>query len=73
MGAWLVDAGSAGLPSLIAHHFRSWDRRLRAAESLIWGARGLAAGLFVAGLIAVAARLWPPGWWRWRVCGRWWD
>ncbi len=59
IGAWLVDAGSAGLPSSIAHHFRSWDRRLRAAESLIWGARGLAAGLFVAGLIAVAARLWP--------------
>lgn len=57
--ARLVDAGSEGLPSSIAHHFRWWDRRLRAAESLTWGARGLAAGLFVAGLIAVAARLWP--------------
>jgi hypothetical protein len=40
-------------------HLARWDRRRRLAASLVWAPRGLAAGLGVATLIAVAARLWP--------------
>jgi hypothetical protein len=36
-----------------------WDRRLRTAQSLTWGARGLAGGLLVAILVAIASRFWP--------------
>jgi hypothetical protein len=36
-----------------------WDRRRRLAESLVWAPRGLASGLLIGALIAVAARLWP--------------
>jgi len=46
-------------PLPIPHYLNQWDRRLRAAQSLTWGARGLAAGLLAAVLIAAAARLWP--------------
>lgn len=36
-----------------------WDTRLRMQQSLIWLPRGMAGGLVVALLIAIAARLWP--------------
>ncbi len=38
---------------------RAWDTRLRLRHSLEWLPRGLAGGLLAAGLLAVAARLWP--------------
>ncbi len=38
---------------------RAWDRRLRFQHSVIWLPRGLAGGLLLAILLAVAARLWP--------------
>lgn len=38
---------------------RQWDRRLRTVQSATWGMRGLAAGLFVAVLVAAASRIWP--------------
>jgi hypothetical protein len=40
-------------------HLAQWDRRRRLAGTLAWAPRGLAAGLAVATVIAVAARLWP--------------
>jgi hypothetical protein len=43
----------------LAAHLTRWDRRRRLAASFVWAPRGLAAGLAVAVLIALAARLWP--------------
>lgn len=43
----------------LVHYLHGWERRRRLAGSLAWGARGLAGGLFVALLVATAARIWP--------------
>jgi len=43
----------------IDHYLHLWDRRYRLTQSLIWGPRGLAAGLLVAVSLAIAARIWP--------------
>ncbi len=43
----------------IAAALRAWDARTRLGESVRWLPRGLAAGLALAALLALAARLWP--------------
>lgn len=53
----MVANGSA--PLALAAHLARWNRRWRAAQGLRWGPRGLAAGLMVVLVLAVAARIWP--------------
>jgi hypothetical protein len=48
-----------GAVGTLVGHLHRWERRRRAAVSLRWGAWGLAAGLLIALLIAIAARIWP--------------
>jgi hypothetical protein len=48
-----------GAADRFVHHLARWERRRRAAVSLRWGAWGLAAGLLVGLVIAIAARIWP--------------
>ncbi len=48
-----------GAVDTLVGHLHRWERRRRTAASLRWGARGLAAGLLVALLIAITARIWP--------------
>lgn len=38
---------------------RNWDARLRLTQTLVWLPRGMAAGLLIAVIVAVAARFWP--------------
>ena len=48
-----------GSTSTLSATLGRWDRRRRAAQSMAWGARGLAGGLLVALLVAIASRFWP--------------
>ena len=43
----------------LTQRLRTWDRRRRGRDSLIWGPRGLLIGLLAAVLLAAAARLRP--------------
>jgi hypothetical protein len=51
-----VDVGS--FATLMAH-LRRWERRRRWRDTLLWAPRGLLAGLLLAALLAIAARLQP--------------
>lgn len=44
---------------MVDSYLLGWDRRRRAASSIMWGMRGLALGFLVALLSALAARVWP--------------